>query len=104
MKAVEMMKKAINDSELNGLKWKADKTGLHWEYCDITFEFYDEVLPDGSRQVSFKDNDAGTSVIVFIVPEHQKWLVDGYHDFELDVDEAIYWAARKMISKANYLY
>lgn len=104
MKAVEMMRKAIKDSELNGWKWTADKTGLHWEYLDSTFEFFDETMPDESRQVRFKDNDTGVTSLVFVVPESQRWLVDGYHDFETDINEAIYWAARKMISKANYLY
>ena len=102
-KAVEMMKKAIKDSELNGYKWTADKTGLHWNYGA---DFGIKITKDeaGVPMVKFEDDNTGESVSTFIIPETDAWLMDDTHYFLLTVDEAIYWAARKMISKANYMY
>lgn len=105
MKAVEMMKKAINDSDLKGWKWSASKNGFKWEYCNIEFRFEREPNKNKSDAVRFIDtNEYGEKVSVFIVSEEDAWLCDEYHDFETDVDKAIYWAARKMISTANELY
>lgn len=107
MKAVVMMKKAINDSNLNGYRWTADKNGLHWEYCNTNFDLTIEKDEIGSDIVKFEDKQTGESVCTFPVNEEDAWLCDGPyadHDFLRTFDEAIYWAARKMIAKANYCY
>lgn len=105
MKAVEMMKKAIRDSKVNEgcWKWKATKAGLDWEYCDIRFNFsiFDELE---NKVVKFEDPVSDVSAVVIVATEEQAWLCNGYHDFVKTVDEAIYWAARKMIASANSLY
>lgn len=103
MKAVEMMKKAIKDSELNGYKWTANKNGLTWSYgVQFDIEITDEET--GNKMVRFEDKNSGCEVVTFTVTEEDAWLVDSYHDFNTTIDEAIYWAARKMIKKANNLY
>lgn len=104
MKAVEMMKKAIRDSELCGYKWTADKNGLHWEYCNVNFDLTIKKDELGSDMVEFEDKHTGESVCTFPVSEELAWLCDDCHDFARTFDEAIYWAARKMIKKANYCY
>lgn len=107
MRAVEIMKKAIKDSNLNGFTWKADRGGLHWEY-GVTFKLRIEDSPmdgDKSKQITFIDECAGVYVTVFVIGEEKdKWLCDSYHDFTETIEEGIYWAARKMIAKANNLY
>ena len=103
MKAVAMMKRAIKDSDLNGYKWTADKSGLHWEYCETSFTLIVD-SEDGIQMVTFKDLVTGESVHTFVVPEEDEWLCGSDHYHHRNVDDAIYWAARKMISKANYVY
>ena len=103
MKAVEMMKRAINDSDLNGFKWTADKKGLHWSYgVDFDLEI-DPCEPD-STVVKLVDNNSGIEAIVIVVPESDAWLVDNYHDFDTDINSAIYHAARRAIVTANHMY
>lgn len=103
MKAIAMMKKAIKDSELNGHKWTADKNGLHWSYLDTVFTL--SIYPEGdSKIVKFKDENTDEQRYTVLVPQEDAWLVDSYHDFATDIDEAIYWAARKIIKRANYVY
>ena len=103
MRAVAMMRQAIKDSNLNGLKWTADKEGLHWEYLDITFALKVETEESGYTCAKFTDGIEKSTVFV-LKPDEPDFLVDSYHDFVRTVDQAIYWAARHMISKANYLY
>lgn len=103
MKAVAMMRQAIKDSDLKGLKWTADKDGLHWEYLDITFALTVERKEEGSLRATFTDGFE-ESIVFVLEPNEPDWLADSYHDFVRTVDQAIYWAARHMISKANYLY
>lgn len=101
MKAVAMMKKAIKDSDLKGYKWSADKKGLHWSY-GIDFDFM--IGNDGGDFVGFVDPAADIDVMVFIVPASDGWLIDISHDFVGNADDGVYWAAKKMIAKANALY
>lgn len=101
MKAVEMMKRAIKDSDLNGYKWTADKRGLHWSYgVDFTFR----IMVSGTTVVKFEDENSGIYTAVCVVPESDAWLVDSYHDFDTDIDLAIYHAACKAIATANHMY
>lgn len=103
MKKVEMMKKAIAASKNPAWKWTADANGLHWSYgVDFTLTIEPEPAEEGSYKVKFEDERAGVRVVVFTTKDD--FLYDGYHDFVATVDEAIYWAAVKIIHKAEYLY
>lgn len=99
MKIVQIMQRAIKDSELHGYKWTAHKEGLQWEYGDNFLLTYNKEM------VQFESPTTGVYVYVGIVSKEKDiWLCDKYHDFVKTQEEAIYWATRKMIAKANYLY
>lgn len=103
MKVVELMKKAINDSELNGYKWTADKKGLHWNY-GVDFELTIETDCFGKKVVYLNDG-AGCCICVSVVSrDKDAWMCDSSHDFVKTEDDAVYWATRKMIAKANREY
>lgn len=99
-----MMKKAIKDSELNGWKWTANKNGLKWEYLDVEFKLLVDDL-EGHKRAELINEESGCRALVFVIdnPEDD-FLVDDYHEFEKNMDDAIYWATRKIISKANRLF
>ena len=112
MKKVEIMKQAIKDAanneNMNGWKWEAKRDGLHWEYLEtvfhMTIETKTEDIGTCTHCVSFEDKQTGERVYVLVVSDSEKWLCDSYHDFVTSIEDAIYWAARKMIKKANYIY
>ena len=102
MKAVEMMKKAIKDSELNGYKWTADKNGLHWSYgVDFNFKAYES--GDGVMVYRFRDPRADVQARACTVPDELKEFLDDDLFCE-DADTAIYKAAMKIIRRANDFY
>lgn len=104
MAQVEMMRKAIKDSRLDGWKWTANKNGLKWEYLDIEFTLIVGDL-EGHERAELIDEQTGCRIIVFVIDNpNDEFLVDDYHDFEKNIDDAIYWATRKIITKANRLY
>ena len=96
------MKKAIRDSKPEYYKWEAKKDGLHWGYLDTVFTI--EIGKKVDTYVKFEDLNSGVDSIVFVANDNEKWLIDGYHDFVEDLETAVYWAARRMISKAYHLY
>ena len=104
MKKVAMMKKALAASKNPAWKWTADANGLHWSY-GVDFTLTISKSPFGETEVSFEDENSGTAVMVCVINREQDaWMIDGYHDFVRTADEAMYWAAVKMIRKAEYLY
>lgn len=105
MKAVEMMKQAIKDSEYKGYhKWTAKRDGLHWDYMTILFKLTVEEDQVGYVYAKLIDEDTHENAVVFVANEGDEWLCDEYHEFVKTVDEAIYWATRKMIYRASQVY
>lgn len=102
MKTVQIMKKAIKDSDLKGYKWTADRKGLHWSY-GVDFKFSTDNIC-GDKEYKFEDENSGVHACVYVVKENDYWLCDEYNDFVKTAEEAVYWAARKIIVKANSLY
>ena len=104
MKTIQIMEKAINDSDLNGYKWTANKNGLHWSY-GVDFTLTIETDCFGETVVYIGDKNTDVYICVSVVNrEKDDWLCDEYHDFVKTREDAIYWATRKIIAKANRLY
>lgn len=106
MKKVEIMKRAIADyiadGNMTSNKWTAKADGLHWSYMDVRFPLTIEDHKAGTRV--HMESDEGVSVTTFSVPAEDWWLCNGYHDFCRTPEEALYWATRAMIAKAEALY
>lgn len=105
MKKVEIMKAAINDMKKSGMIpegniWKANRNGLVWNYCDLVFE-----LEEIDDVIMFTEPQAGVSAGVLVVTDPEMlWIVDGNHDCALSKEDALYWATRHIIRKAQNVY
>lgn len=106
MKTVEMMKKAIKESAQSDYKWTANKDGLHWDYLNVEFKF--EIFSEGDAYgFGFVNQESGVRAMTWLIPEVDYWVVepDNYDFFkEDDKEAAIFWAAKKVIEKAEYLF
>lgn len=103
MNSIELMNKAINDSKTS-YQWVANGNRLYWSY-GVDFEMRIDTNSLGDKEVIFRNEDTDISVCVSVVSRKEDmWLCDGYHDFVATLDDAIYWAARKIISKAERLF
>ena len=110
--AVHIMRLAIEDQTREGMtsnRWTAKRDGLHWSYLDSVFKLnvYEEITP-GHKVVQFLDDQTGVKAYTILLTESNAFneylLKDDGHDFHGDLRTAIYWTARKMISKAENLY
>lgn len=104
MNSIELMNKAINDSNTTSYQWVATGNRLYWSY-GVDFEIRIDTDSSGNKEVIFRNEETDISVCVSVVSRKEDmWLCDSYHDFVATLDDAIYWAARKIISKAERLF
>jgi len=91
------------DNGATTYKWTAKADGLHWGYCDVVFTLA-IIETETGTQIRFVDETTDVAVSVFTTADQFLLTFDDCHDFVKTVDEAIYWAARKIMKKAGYLY
>ena len=89
----QAIKKAIEESDLNGYTWKIKENSLIWSYLDIEFTYDD--WPE-KEMLFLRDKYSNVSVWV--------WYSDDYHADCKTLEEAYYLVTKMCIARANYLY
>lgn len=87
----EIIKKAINDSELNGYKWTIKSNKLIWSYLDVEFDI--EIKKEENVKII---HDGETFIYILVGNEF-------YNDAKT-IEDGLYKAIKGTIRKANNLF
>lgn len=89
----QIVERAIDESDLNGYKWKYNNEALHWSYLDTIFKLKIIQSKFNVVKVTYQDE-------IFIIVS----FGDSIYEDCKTLEEAIRLATIRTIQKANYLF
>lgn len=91
------IEKAIQESKLNGHKWKITKNGLWWSYSESEFVFEYRLCDNEDNLLFVKDVLQGNCPIGYLVGTS---IIADFNSIE----KAVYSATKAIIEYCNYVY